>query len=59
MNRFIAMSFLALMAACGIKSDPVPPPAVNVGVGVGSGGVSAGASMSVSPTANTRITIGI
>lgn len=59
MKHWIALICLAGLTACGIKSDPVPPPAANVSIGVGSSGLSAGANVSVSPTRNTRITIGL
>ncbi len=59
MRYICVFMILAAVTACGIKSDPVPPPAANVNIGLGNNGLSAGATVSVSPTRNTRITIGL
>ena len=59
MKYICVLMILAAVTACGIKSDPVPPPAANVSIGLGNNGLSAGATVSVSPTRNTRITIGL
>lgn len=59
MKYICVLMILAAVTACGIKSDPVPPPAANVSIGLGNNKLSAGANVSISPLRNTRITIGL